>query len=198
MEICILYSLAIARATALISVPLRMLIVLVVLTALLQSTWHTTQAERISRKPTASTNIQNRPPLISVNASSVMSRNQTDKVDLRKVAARRGEIACRYVLSVLDDFSRFVFLEALPDNSGVTVARALEKIYMYSVVGPPRILQSDSGKEFTARVVRKLMATYNCRMIHGSAYHPQSQGKASVSLYVKFLLNCYFLHSSTI
>ena len=62
----------------------------------------------------------------------------------------------------------------------MTVARTLQKIY--SEVGPPRILQSDQGKEFTARVVQEMMAAFNCRMIYSSAYHPQTQGKASVLL----------------
>ena len=120
----------------------------------------------------------NRPALKSVKASRVMSRNQTDIVDLRKVAIRKGEITYRYVLSVLDVFSRFVFLEPLTHKSGLEVARVLERIY--SVVGPPRVLQSDQGKEFTSRVVRKTVKRLNCRMVYSSAYHPQSQGKASI------------------
>ena len=89
---------------------------------------------------------KNRPPLKPVSASGVMTRNQTDIVDLRKVSIRKGDVTYRYVLSVMDVFSSFVFLEALPDKSGSTVARVLENFY--SVVGPPRILQTDPRKGF--------------------------------------------------
>ena len=60
---------------------------------------------------------RNRPPLRSIKSSSVMSRNQTDIVDLRKVRVRKGETTYRYVPSVIDVFSRLVFLEALPDKA---------------------------------------------------------------------------------
>ena len=128
---------------------------------------------------------KNRPPLKPVSASGVMTRNQTDIVDLRKVSIRKGDVTYRYVLSVMDVFSRFVFL---PDKSGSTVARVLEK--NYSVVGQPRILQTDQGKEFTARNVMK---RFNCRMVHSSPYHPQSQGKVS-TMYTAVQSCCLYLN----
>jgi hypothetical protein len=44
-------------------------------------------------------------------------------------------------------------------------------------VGPPTILQSDNGKEFTATIILNLMSLWpNVKIINGRPRHPQSQG----------------------
>ena len=129
--------------------------------------------EKQKRKPLFS----NRPQLRSISSRRVMGRNQVDFVDLRKLATTKGEITYTYVLSLVDVFSRYVILQPLSDKSAKVVAQHLSSVY--SIFGPPRLLQCDQGKEFTARVTRQVMKAFNCRMIYGSPYHPQSQGKVS-------------------
>ena len=83
-------------------------------------------------------------PLIPVQASKVMERNQIDLVDMRNVGGKDSRF--HYILSVIDVFSRYIFLKPLETKSSKEVASVLMRIY--DEFGPPRILQSDRGTEF--------------------------------------------------
>ena len=52
----------------------------------------------------------------------------------------------RYVLSVIDVFSRFVWLRALTTKCSKDISKKLQTIYMEH--GPPTVIQSDLGSEF--------------------------------------------------
>lgn len=48
---------------------------------------------------------------------------------------------------------------------------------LFCMFGPPRILQSDNGREFVANVIQELTTMWpGLLLIHGSPRHPQSQG----------------------
>ena len=51
----------------------------------------------------------------------------------------------RYILSVLDVFSRFVFLIPLKNKESSEVAQYLS---IFNVFGKPKLLQTDGGSEF--------------------------------------------------
>ena len=46
----------------------------------------------------------------------------------------------------------------------------------FSMVGLPKIVQSDQGSNFTSRVFRQAMNSLGIKTVTSSAYHPQSQG----------------------
>jgi uncharacterized protein YejL (UPF0352 family) len=52
----------------------------------------------------------------------------------------------RYALMVLDNFSKFVFIEPLPNKQSSTVAKAFEKILKESK-RRPKFLHTDGGYE---------------------------------------------------
>ena len=79
-----------------------------------------------------------------------------------------------YILTVQDVFSRYLWLRPLTKKTSHQAARKLSKLY--SEVGPPRVIQSDNGGEFK-KAVEKLCQTLGIKIIRGSPYHPQSQGK---------------------
>ena len=120
----------------------------------------------------------NRAPLIPIEASQVMERNQIDLVDLRNLAEICVGTKYNYVLSVIDVFSRFLFLRPLETKSSDEIAAHLHNIY--NLVGPPRILQSDQGKEFKG-AVQKLMARLKC----------QGCSQCSIQTVDYMLLPCY-------
>ena len=113
-------------------------------------------------------------PLIPVQASKVMERNQVDLVDMRNVGGKDSRF--HYILSVIDVFSRYIFLKPLETKSSKEVASVLMRIY--DEFGPPRILQSDRGTEFKG-AVQELMSRLGVRVILSASYKPQSQGKVS-------------------
>ena len=83
-----------------------------------------------------------------------------------------------YILTVQDVFSRCVWLRPLTKKTSHQVARKLSKLY--SEVGSPRVIQSDNGGEFK-KAVEKLCHTLGIKIIRGSPYHPQPQGKVERS-----------------
>jgi transposase InsO family protein len=89
-----------------------------------------------------------------------------------------GDVVYRYVLSLMDVFSRFVWLRPLVKKSSSHIAAYLREIY--AETGPPRIVQSDRGNEFRGAVL-KLLREMNIKAIKSSPYHPESQGKVERS-----------------
>ena len=52
-----------------------------------------------------------------------------------------------FILSIIDIFSRYVFVSPpLPSKQAHAVADVLYRLY--SITGPPRIIQCDNGKEY--------------------------------------------------
>ena len=88
-----------------------------------------------------------------------------------------GDKTYRYVLVVLDVFSRFIFLRPLQSKSSTEVATHV--IQIFSDVGPPGIVQTDQGNEFKG-LMEKVMDKFNIKIIHSRPYHPQSQGKVII------------------
>lgn len=85
-----------------------------------------------------------------------------------------GRSIKRPVIQVIDHKSKLRFARVLKDKSGVSVAKFLKSIY--AIIGPPRWLQSDNGKEFINEHVISLNAKWNVQFIHSSPYHPQTNG----------------------
>lgn len=126
------------------------------------------KAQRL--KPT----FMNKAPIHPVTSSSVMNQVQIDLVDMTSKKVTLDSETYRYILVLLDVFSRFLFLRPLKSKSSAEVAAVLLSIF--SDIGPPRRLQSDQGSEFKG-VVQKLMDIMQVGIIHSRPYHPQSQGK---------------------
>ncbi|XP_062566093.1 uncharacterized protein LOC134228451 [Saccostrea cucullata] len=84
----------------------------------------------------------------------------------------------KYILSVLDVFSRYVWLRPLNSKESTEIADALESIYESE--GPPKIIQCDNGREFHGSVTR-LTEVLGCQIIKSRPYYPQSQGKIESS-----------------
>ena len=76
---------------------------------------------------------------------------------------------------LVDVFTGFVMLKAIPNKEAATVARAVWEICC--VIGIPKILQCDNGKEFSNKIVNALcrLTGINRRFI--AAYNPRSDGK---------------------
>jgi transposase InsO family protein len=81
----------------------------------------------------------------------------------------------KYILHVRDHFSRYSWARGITSKRPIEVAACLFDIF--TEVGPPRILQSDNGAEFTANVIKEIMSLWpSVKIIRGRPRHPQSQG----------------------
>ena len=80
----------------------------------------------------------NKPILHPTRANEVNVRHQCDLVDLQKWDVCYRGVRYRYVLSILDVFSRYVWLRPLTGKKSADIAEHM--IRLYEEVGCPRIL----------------------------------------------------------
>jgi len=91
-------------------------------------------------------------PIIS---SAPLERLQMDLVDLLSFAEHNDGYS--YILTMVDVFSRYVWVIPLKDKEGSTINKKL--VRHFSMFGPPMELQSDNGSEFITRVLKKTCET---------------------------------------
>jgi hypothetical protein len=80
----------------------------------------------------------------------------------------------KYVLSVIDVYSKFAFAKAIPTEDEKTVANALVDIF--TTMGFPKRLHSDRGSQFTSQLLKELCELYFIEKSTTTAYHPQGNG----------------------
>lgn len=85
---------------------------------------------------------------------------------------RHGE---RYILGIVDNFSRYTSLIPLKRATAVDVARALYKKWI-CLFGAPEVIHSDRGTEFENRVIYELCAIFGIRKSKSSPYYPRGNG----------------------
>ena len=121
---------------------------------------------------------QNKSPLRPIRASKVQERHQVDLVSMAGMPATIDGNTYKYIMCIIDIFSRFLFLRPFQTKETSEVAEHLLDICIEH--GPPEILQSDQGPEFKG-VVRTVCEMLNVRTIKSSAYSPQTKGKDECS-----------------
>jgi len=94
----------------------------------------------------------NRPPLKHVCSNSEHEILQIDMVHMQREAVSYKREKQTFILSVMDIFSRFLWLRALPRKSADIVAKHLSLIF--AEFGKPNIIQHDRGREFDGNVKR--------------------------------------------
>ena len=88
------------------------------------------------------------------------------------VRSRQGS---KYVLVMVDHFSRFVVLAPLQDKSAKQVAHALVT-HLFCPYSTPRVLLSDNGTEFRNSVMEEICNQFNIKQTFTVTYHPASNG----------------------
>lgn len=79
-------------------------------------------------------------PIISLG---FLTRIQVDLIDMRSMEYNGS----KFIMNVKDHFTKFNWLFSLPTKEASQVATNLKNIFY--TFGPPKILQTDNGKEFT-------------------------------------------------
>ncbi|KAL5013855.1 hypothetical protein ScPMuIL_008125, partial [Solemya velum] len=115
----------------------------------------------------------NKAPLKHVCSSSAHDTLQIDLVDMQREVVLYNKEKCKFILSVMDIFSRFVWLRAIPSKSADVITKHLS--LMFAEFGKPKIVQHDRGREFDGEV--RLLRDLGVMNIKSRPYHPQSQGK---------------------
>ena len=79
---------------------------------------------------------------------------------------------CHYILSCQDLFSRFLFLEPLPDKSARSVAEAIFRII--KVAGLPQRIRTDMGLEFKNALLKRIQRRWNIQVTNSVPFFHQS------------------------
>ena len=95
-----------------------------------------------------------------------------DLVEMGRFSDWNKEI--KYLLMVIDVFSKFGWIEPLQNKKGETVAAAFEKIFKSG--RQPRLLWTDKGKEFYNKNVNQLLSRKNIKL-----YSTENEEKSSVA-----------------
>ena len=96
---------------------------------------------------------------------------QSDLIDMQKLATKNSYY--KFILVVIDCFSKKLWTRALKSKSGEETAKALRSI-LESMKYPVQTMIFDEGLEYVNKYVSELLAEYN---IH--SYHIKSRLKAS-------------------
>jgi transposase InsO family protein len=114
-------------------------------------------------------------PARSIDAFLPGDHFQIDLASFPK--STEGHVFC---LVCVDVFTGFIFLKALKDKSATSIARALWDIF--SIVGAPRILQSDNGREFKNEIITALCKLLEIPHRFIAPYNPRADGKVERSV----------------
>ena len=83
----------------------------------------------------------------------------------------------RYLLTVVDGFTKFARAIALPRKEAVFIAEALRRD-VFSYFGMPKRIHSDKGTEFCNEVLAELCKLYGIEKSSTTPYHPQGNSYA--------------------
>ena len=83
---------------------------------------------------------------------------------------------CRYILTVVDRFTRWCELTPLPDDTARSAAEALFESWICEVVGSPRVIASDNGSHFSNQLMAELARCLDITWHFTCTYHHQSAG----------------------
>ena len=103
--------------------------------------------------------------------------NQRIHMDLFR-PLKTSQSGKKYILVVIDAFTKYVQLIAIPDKHAETVATALFTRWLCRH-GLPNEIVSDGGKEFCHEIVDKMLKMMKLKQSTTSPYHPQTSTRES-------------------
>ena len=81
----------------------------------------------------------------------------------------------KYILVVIDYFTKYCFMIPLPDHQAETLANVLV-MKVFSRVGIPEHLHSDQGSDFMSQVFSETCRMFHVEKTRTTPWHPQSDG----------------------
>ncbi|KAL7077477.1 hypothetical protein ACQ4LE_002964 [Meloidogyne hapla] len=118
-----------------------------------------------SRKPRA-----NEPPLQTVKTSEPL-----ELVCLDILSIGPSDSGNKYILVMIDHFSKYIVASPIPDKSAETIAKLFIKEFVL-ILGAPKKIHSDKGKEFVNEILNEIAVTLKIEKTITSGYDPQANG----------------------
>ena len=83
---------------------------------------------------------------------------QADLVDMSSLAKHRTNRGYKFILTVIDCFSRRAWALPLKNKTAATVTAAFAEIFQDPTSKPPKLLQTDEGTEFTGKQFQMMLS----------------------------------------
>lgn len=99
-----------------------------------------------------------------------------DSAVMPRIAGEAAVTPREYLFVAVDDYSRFLFADILPDQTSYSAAIVLDEVIIMMPFAVQRSY-SDNGKEFKG-AFRELCDTYGIKQSFTRPYRPQTNGKA--------------------
>ena len=82
----------------------------------------------------------------------------------------------RYIVTMIDSFSRYCMLVPVPDITSLSVVKAIDR--WITTFGPPKSMLSDNGPQFISHIYRDFLSNHKkIKYKYTSTYHPQCNGQ---------------------
>ena len=99
----------------------------------------------------------------------------------------------RYILVIIDIFSKFVYAYPLENKQGLLISKILMKLFLSGDI--PMILHSDNAIEFSKGHVKDVCDMFHVQQRFGDAYSPQTQGFVeNKNKHIKDIIKYYFTY----
>ena len=121
---------------------------------------------------------------------------QADLADMQLLASHND--GYRYILVVIDVFSRVLYVRALRNKSAATVARAFQSIFDEELADAPiKFLHTDAGTEFVNSTLRALLNKRNIKLMHSDNVETKAAMAERVIRTLKHRIYSYFTQNNT-
>lgn len=84
----------------------------------------------------------------------------------------RSKKGNKYLLVIIDNFSKYCILKPIRNADAKTVVDVLEN-EVFLVYGVPSVIIADNGPQFISKLFKDLMKSYNVQINYNAAYHAQ-------------------------
>ena len=118
------------------------------------------------------TSKSNRAPMKPIYTGEPFERVAMDIVGPLPKTAREN----RYILTVVDHFTKHVEAYPLPDQEAVTIARVFLNEFV-ARYGVPYVIHTDQGTNFESNLFKELCKTLGIAKTRTTPYHPQCDGQ---------------------
>ena len=132
-----------------------------------------------------------------VLASAPFQHWQMDITYLQQLEFQQGNQRAKYILVVVDVFSKYCYLRALKTKNALATILAFGDILLESKRAP-QIVQTDRGTEFTNNMAQAFFKRHHIQHRPSIAYRPESQGQVErLNFTVKNMIRRFFLKCQT-
>ena len=108
-----------------------------------------------------------------IKANHFLAHVQVDLIDFRNLPCE-CQSGHKWVLHIVDHFSKYSWLPALKNKQTEDVAQALTNLFW--MFGFSSILHSDNGKEFESKTMSELYKKHKIRQVHGAPQTLSAKG----------------------